>query len=177
MGPKRTATIEDLWHVEGKAELVNGELVPMSAASYRHGCVSLRIAASLLAFENKTGRGHALPDNVGFIVDLPHRRSFSPDAAFATQTVTDNFVDGAPMFAAEVRSPDDFGPAAHAAADCRSNMRETFTRPMSAGTSMSGPITAAKAAPEFTPNTATATAIASSKLLLAAVNDNVAVFG
>lgn len=38
------------------------------------------------------------------------------------------------------------------------------------------PITAAKAAPELTPNTATATAIASSKLLLAAVNDSVAVF-
>ncbi len=111
MGAKRTATIEDLWHVEGKAEIVRGELVLMSAASYRHGRVALRIAASLLEYENETGRGHALPSNVGFIVDLPHRRSFSPDAAFATQTVTDNFVDGAPMFAVEVRSPDDFGPA------------------------------------------------------------------
>lgn len=37
------------------------------------------------------------------------------------------------------------------------------------GTSTSGPITAAKAAPELMPNTAMATAIASSKLLLAAV--------
>ena len=51
----------------------------------------------------------------------------------------------------------------------------TFTRLISTGTSTSGPITAAKAAPELIPNTATATAIASSKLLLAAVNDNVAV--
>ena len=111
MGSNRTATIEDLWHVEGKAEIVHGELVLMSAASYRHGCVSLRIAASLLEYEKQTACGHALPDNVGFIVDLPHRRSFSPDAAFATQPVTDNFVDGAPVFAVEVRSPDDFGPA------------------------------------------------------------------
>ena len=112
MANSRGATIDDLYHVEGKAELVNGELVLMSAAGYRHGRVALRIAASLLEYENRTGRGHALPDNVGFIVDLPRRRSFSPDAAFATQVVTDNFVDGAPVFAVEVRSQDDYGPAA-----------------------------------------------------------------
>ena len=68
-------------------------------------------------------------------------------------------------------------PAANGQDKRRSNARETLTRPMSAGTSMSGPMTAANAAPEFTPNTATATAIASSKLLLAAVNDSVAVCG
>jgi Uma2 family endonuclease len=115
MGTKREATIDDLWHVEGKAELVNGELVLMSPAGYRHGRVALEIAASLLEYEKRTGRGHALPDNVGFIVDLPHRRSFSPDAAFATQPVSDGFVPGAPVFAVEVRSPDDFGPAAERA--------------------------------------------------------------
>lgn len=122
MGTKREATIDDLYHVEGKAELVNGELVLMSAAGCRHGRVALKIAASLLEYENRTGRGHALPDNVGFIVDLPHRRSFSPDAAFAAQPVTDDFVDGAPVFAVEVRSPDDFGPAAeHAMAEKRAD--------------------------------------------------------
>ena len=56
------------------------------------------------------------------------------------------------------------------------NQSATFTRLISTGTSTSGPITAAKAAPELIPNTATATAIASSKLLLAAVKDSVAVF-
>ena len=115
MANSRGAAVDDLYHVEGKAELVNGELVLMAAAGYRHGRVALRIAASLLEYENRTGRGHALPDNVGFIVDLPRRRSFSPDAAFATQAVTDNFVDGAPLFAAEVRSQDDYGPAAERA--------------------------------------------------------------
>jgi Uma2 family endonuclease len=122
MGQKRAATIDDLWKVEGKAEIVNGELVLMSAAGYRHGRVSLEIAASLLEYGKRTGRGNALPDNVGFIVDLPHRRSFSPDAAFATQPVTDGFVAGAPVFAVEVRSPDDCGPAAeHAMADKRAD--------------------------------------------------------
>ena len=109
---KREATIDDLYHVEGKAELVNGELVLMSAAGKRHGRVALRIAADLLEYEKRTARGHALPDNVGFIVALPHRRSFSPDVAFSLQPDTDGFVDGAPVFAVEVRSPEDYGPAA-----------------------------------------------------------------
>jgi Uma2 family endonuclease len=115
MANSRGATIEDLYHVDGKAELVNGELVLMSAAGKRHGRVALRIAASLLAYENRTGRGHALPDNVGFIVDLPHRWSFSPDAAYSLQPDTDGFADGAPVFAVEVRSQDDYGPAAERA--------------------------------------------------------------
>ena len=57
------------------------------------------------------------------------------------------------------------------------NQRATFTRPIMTGTSMSGPMTAAKATPEEMPKTATATAMASSKLLLAAVKARVAVFG
>ena len=53
---------------------------------------------------------------------------------------------------------------------------ETFTNPIITGTSTSGPITAANAAPELMPNTDTATAIASSKLFEAAVKESVAVF-
>ena len=52
---------------------------------------------------------------------------------------------------------------------------DTLTSPISTGTSTSGPTTAASAAPESRPNTATATAIASSKLLLEAVKAMVAV--
>ena len=54
--------------------------------------------------------------------------------------------------------------------------KATFTRPIMTGTSTRGPMTAAKAAPEFKPKTAMATAIASSKLLLAAVKARVVVF-
>lgn len=54
------------------------------------------------------------------------------------------------------------------------NFKATLTSVMSTGTSTSGPITAANAWPELIPKTATATAIASSKLLEAAVNDRVA---
>ena len=46
-----------------------------------------------------------------------------------------------------------------------------MTRPISTGTSTSGPITVAKATFDLMPNTAMATAIASSKSLLAAVSE------
>ena len=52
--------------------------------------------------------------------------------------------------------------------------RATATSEIRTGTSTRGPITAVKATPEWIPKTATETAIASSKLLLAAVNERVA---
>lgn len=52
--------------------------------------------------------------------------------------------------------------------------RDTLTSPIRTGTSTSGPMTAAKATPLPIPKTDTATAMASSKLLLAAVKERVA---
>jgi hypothetical protein len=52
--------------------------------------------------------------------------------------------------------------------------KDRTTKSIIAGTSMSGPMTAAKAAPLSIPNVATATAIASSKLFDAAVKERVA---
>lgn len=115
MGAKREATIDDLYHVEGKAELVNGDLVLMSPGGGLHGYAAGRIFASLSAHEDRTKTGHALPDNVGFVVNLATRRSFSPDAAFSTQPLTRAFIDGAPILAVEVRSEEDFGPTAERA--------------------------------------------------------------
>ena len=115
MAGQREATIDDLYHVEGKAEIVNGELVLMPLSSGLHGFASLAVAASLLDYARRTKRGHAFGDSVGFIVNLPHRRSFGPDAAFCTQPLTRKFVDGAPVFAVEVRSEEDYGPAAERA--------------------------------------------------------------
>ncbi|MDX1948181.1 MAG: Uma2 family endonuclease [Pirellulaceae bacterium] len=110
---KQPATVADLYLVPEKAELVNGEIVVMSPASAGHGRRSGRLFLSLLRYEQDTGNGYAFPDNVGFIVDLPNRQSFSPDAAYFFGPYNeDEFVPGAPAFAAEVRSPEDFGPAA-----------------------------------------------------------------
>jgi Uma2 family endonuclease len=56
--------------------------------------------------------GYIYPDNVAFLVDLPYRKSFSPDAAFSKVKPSSQFVEGAPIFAAEVRSENDYGAAA-----------------------------------------------------------------
>ena len=110
------ATIEDLSRVKGKAEIVRGELRLMTPTGGLHGYAVLEIAASLREYGRQTRRGYALADNVGFIVNLPNRRSFSPDAAFWTGgPLTGTFIEGAPVFAAEVRSDDDYGPAAERA--------------------------------------------------------------
>jgi Uma2 family endonuclease len=52
-------------------------------------------------------------DNKGFVVNLPHRKSFSPDAAlYVGVTSGMKFYQGAPVFAVEVRSEGDYGPRA-----------------------------------------------------------------
>jgi len=37
MKTKSAATIEDLYYVEGKAEIVDGEIVHLAASGYLHG--------------------------------------------------------------------------------------------------------------------------------------------
>lgn len=110
MRASRAATVEDLYRTPGKAELVGGRLVLMPFTGCAHGQASLAIAASLRAYQRTTRRGYAFGDNVGFLVRLPGRRSFSPDAAFHSGPPTGPaFLEGAPVFAAEVRSPEDYG--------------------------------------------------------------------
>jgi len=105
--------IEALYREKGKAEIVDGQIVSMSPAGWRHGQASMTIAISLRAREREYGDGHAVGDNVGFLVDLSHRQSFSPDAAWFTGEPHGlDFVEGAPAFAAEIRSKSDYGPQA-----------------------------------------------------------------
>ena len=74
------------------------------------GRASGEIYVSLREYERRMRNGYAFPDNVGFIVNLPNRRSFSPDAAFYIGELKGGqFLDGAPVFAAEVRNEGDYG--------------------------------------------------------------------
>jgi len=112
------ATVDDLYHVpqNGKAEIVNGELVTMSPTGGKPARAGGKIYVALDRYERATGNGYAFPDNAGFIVHLPNRSSFSPDAAFYTgEEVTARFLEGAPVFAVEVRSEGDYGPSAERA--------------------------------------------------------------
>jgi Uma2 family endonuclease len=112
MSTKTEATIQDLYKVEGKAELVNGEIVQMSPTGGLPNYAAREIALSLREYEKRTKTGYAVTDNAAFVVNLPHRKSFSPDAAFYVGDITMKFFDGAPVFAVEVRSKGDYGPKA-----------------------------------------------------------------
>ncbi|WGV26030.1 Uma2 family endonuclease [Halotia branconii] len=127
MDIKTEVTIEDLYHLPDncKAEIVNGKLLLMSPTGFLPGRTGGEIYASLHDYERLKKNGYALPDNVGFIVNLTHRRSLSPDAAFYTGKPTGGkFLNGAPVFAAEVRSENDYGDKAEK--DMASKRRDYF---------------------------------------------------
>jgi Uma2 family endonuclease len=117
--PETAATLADLHLVEGKAELIAGRIVYLMPTGFRPGQVGGRIYRSLDDHALRTGRGVALPDNVGFVVPelSSGRQSFSPDASFYVGPLPSDemdFVEGPPTFAVEVRSKGDYGDAAEA---------------------------------------------------------------
>jgi Uma2 family endonuclease len=115
MSTKQAATIEDLYSVDSKAEIVNGEIVHMPPTGDAPSHAASEIFISLHAYARQTGHGRAVTDNAGFIVNLPNRKSFSPDAAFYTGPPAGmKFFPQAPIFAIEVRSENDYGPRAEA---------------------------------------------------------------
>ncbi|MGH9366250.1 MAG: Uma2 family endonuclease [Thermoanaerobaculia bacterium] len=108
-----TELVAALSRISGKAEIVGGEIVVMSPTGDLPSRAAASIYRSLWDYERRTRSGRAYTDNVGFLVDLPGRKSFSPDACFHIGPPTGpRFLQGAPIFAAEVRSEDDYGPAA-----------------------------------------------------------------
>ncbi len=115
MNVRPKATVEDLYHLpeDGKAEIVNGELVLMPPTGDMPSRAGFNIASSLREFERQNPIGRAYPDNTGYKVNLPNRAFFSPDASFYTGKATGmKFLEGSPVFAAEVRSEYDYGPKA-----------------------------------------------------------------
>jgi Uma2 family endonuclease len=107
------ATIEDLYKEEGKAEIVNGEIARFMATGRRPSRAAGQIYRRLLDYEDESREGYAYSDNTGFHVYLPNRDSFSPDAAWHIGEDTGmKFLEGAPVFAVEVRSENDYGKAA-----------------------------------------------------------------
>ena len=110
---KQRATIEDLYDVEGKAEIVNGEIQHLMPTGDEPSYAAGEVFVSLRAYSRERRWGRAVTDNAAFHVHLKNRESFSPDAAFYTGPRTGmKFFEGAPLFAVEVRSENDKGPAA-----------------------------------------------------------------
>jgi Uma2 family endonuclease len=115
MSTKVEATVADLYLIDGKAEIINGEIVQMSPTGGLPSFAASRIAFSLMEYTRRIKKGVAITDNAAFIVNLPNRRSFSPDAAYYIGDITMKFFEGAPIFAVEVRSEGDYGPRAERA--------------------------------------------------------------
>ena len=112
------ATLDDLYRIEGKAELIDGRIVEIMASGDIPGTTASEIYARLREYAKSRGIGRAYADGVGFAPSVPldsGRESFSPDAAFVLDGArprTMRFLEVAPDFAVEVRSENDYGPAA-----------------------------------------------------------------
>jgi Uma2 family endonuclease len=128
------ATLDDLYRTPEKAELIGGRIVRFRATGRKPNRVAFRIARSLDDYAAQTGRGEAYTDNMGFAIpELPSgRESFSPDASYYDGPLPPNpmrFIEGPPAFAAEVRSENDYSPAAEAEmADKRADYFAAGTR-------------------------------------------------
>ena len=114
-----TFTLADLSRVDGKAELIGGKVVPLIPTGFHPGRIGGRIFRSLDDHARQTGRGVALPDNVGYAVPelASGRESFAPDASYYVGPLpTDemDFIEGPPALAVEVRSKGDYGDAPEA---------------------------------------------------------------
>src|SRR5712675_1919670 len=102
------ATLDDLYGVEGKAELIGGRIVRFMASGHLPAAVAFEIALSLRAYARASGQGVAHSDGIGYAVpELPSgRESFSPDASYYVGPLPANrmrFIEGPPDFGAEVR--------------------------------------------------------------------------
>ena len=112
------ATLDDLYKIEGKAELVNGRVIQYVASGDLPSEIAFEIAVRLRAFAQQTGAGKAYSDGLGYAMIPPlssGRESFQPGASYYTGPLPKNrmrFVQAAPNFAVEVRSEGDYGPAA-----------------------------------------------------------------
>ena len=110
LGPKamstvresKLATIGDLYRTPAKAELIDGtwQLVAPTGFSAGYAAGKVFVQLCLYAREHDGGLG-----NRRHVVSLPHRQSFSPDAASWTgQNPGMKFRQGAPVFAKAVRN-------------------------------------------------------------------------
>ena len=104
---------EELSRVEGKAEIVGGRIVHLPMTGDMPANAAQEIFVALRLYARRVQTGCAFADGNGFLVNLPHRQSFSPDAGYHTGASAGmGFFAGAPVFAVEVRSQGDYGSAA-----------------------------------------------------------------
>jgi Uma2 family endonuclease len=110
-------TLDDLMRYDGKAELINGRVVPIMPSGVLPIRTAKRILRSLDDFVEMLGRGEVFGDCLGYGIKPPlpnGREAFCPDVSYFAGKLPANlmkFIFGAPTFAVEVRSENDYGPA------------------------------------------------------------------
>ena len=67
--------IDELYEVEGKAEIVNGKIVKLMATGWKPNKAAGRIYRSLGSYEDEHGGGVAVTDNAGFVMNQIGRAS------------------------------------------------------------------------------------------------------
>ena len=113
-----SATLDDLLKVDGKAELIRGRIVRFMPNGFGPGRAAFLIAMALEVYARSVRTGAVSVDGVGYAIRPPltsGRQSFSPDASYYTGPLPKDrmrFIDGAPDFAVEVRSENDYSRAA-----------------------------------------------------------------
>jgi Uma2 family endonuclease len=109
--------MDDLYRTEGKAELIGGRIVQFMATGRLPSRVAGRIYRNLNEHAEKSGKGEVHGDGLGYAVPelTSGRESFSPDVSYYDGPLPAKpmrFIEGPPNLAIEVRSENDYGPAA-----------------------------------------------------------------
>ena len=83
---EKRMTLDDLYRVEGKAELIGGRIVHPMASGDLPCVVAGEIFVSLRTYAKARKKGVAYHDGIGFAVpEMPSgRESFSPDTSYYT---------------------------------------------------------------------------------------------
>ncbi|VAW42801.1 hypothetical protein MNBD_CHLOROFLEXI01-2621, partial [hydrothermal vent metagenome] len=110
-------TAVDLYNMPeqgGRNELVQGEIIPMSPASTKHGLIVFRLAFEVGLFTNKNQLGEVYAAETGFTINQNPDTVRAPDVAFiAKKRIPEGGVPEtgfwaiAPDLVAEIVSPND----------------------------------------------------------------------
>ena len=115
---KQIYTLDDLLAMgeDARVEIIEWELVEMTAAGMRHQIIAMNIIRLLDAYVVEKGIGLILPDGMTYLMNSPAKGlkdSFVPDVSFVHhENIPENFKPekphpGAPDLAVEIVSPDD----------------------------------------------------------------------
>ncbi|MFT4038325.1 MAG: Uma2 family endonuclease [Thermomicrobiales bacterium] len=98
---------------EGRWEIIDGEIVPMNATSYRSARVSARIVGLLSIYADDHQLGDVLGPDAGFVIFADESTLLAPDVSFVAKhrvpkaEEQDSFPRLAPDLVVEVMSPSD----------------------------------------------------------------------